>query len=162
MKVQESMSKFVISLEVEDTLLEAHMIMKELNCRHLPIVTRRKLIGILSDRDVLKYGNLKNENLIFPKGNVTHFMSTDVVSVYKDCQVAHAVDLMLSHKIDCLPITGDDGELVGIVTSTDLLELLKFKDHEPERVLPYEWNIKSLRQHRAEQCARNLSGLLTA
>ena len=150
MEVKDSMSRFVVCLNPQDSLAEAYDLMDSLHCRHLPIIENRKLVGIVSDRDILLNVTAHQDKLIFPDCSVKEIMTKDVVTVYKDCEVGHAVDLMLTHKIDALPVTGDEGQLVGIVTSSDLLELLRHQGPgATEKKLPWTWNLQDHQEYRA-------------
>lgn len=145
MNVQESMSRFVVCLTPEDDLNEAHSLMKALNCRHLPVIRERKLIGMVSDRDILLHGTPNNDSVLgvdLPNLNVTEIMSRNVLTVYRDCQVGFAVDLLIANKIDALPVTGDEGEVIGIVTTTDLLTLLRNQGPQAsEKKMPWTFQV---------------------
>ncbi len=99
----------------------------ELDVRHLPIVDHGQLVGIVSDRDLrevtsrlLREGvTSTGPSLSTPIGAV---MSSDVLSVDPETDLAEACDLMIEHRVGALPVvvTGTD-ELVGIVSYVDLL-----------------------------------------
>jgi acetoin utilization protein AcuB len=64
MKVNESMTKFVVCLYPKDTLQVAHTLMNQLHCRHLPIINDGRLVGIVSDRDILLSASKTEEGFI--------------------------------------------------------------------------------------------------
>lgn len=88
--------------------------------RHLPVVdAERKLVGLLSDRDVMR-------SMIEHRGRsvrVAEVMSRSVKTVPPDMSAVDAVELMLRAKCHALPVVDAQHQVVGILTSTDFLEL---------------------------------------
>ena len=77
------------------------------------------VIGVLSDRDILR-----NITKIDGKPTpVTQIMSRHVRTVKASLGAAEAATLMIERKIGCLPVVGDDEQLVGIITETDFLKI---------------------------------------
>lgn len=66
-------------------------------------------------------------------------MSTQPVSCHPSTSIGSVADMMLHHKIHCLPVVSDDGTLVGILTSSDLIRLLRSKSWMSEDRIPFEW-----------------------
>ncbi len=97
-----------------DTLATAHTRMEAGRFRSLPVVQMNRLVGVLSDRDVLPFLGQRAE---IP---VKEVMTHAVVMVAPQAPLDEAAQLMLRHKIGMLPVVRND-ELVGIVTSTDIL-----------------------------------------
>ena len=97
-----------------DTLSNAKKMMDDGGFRRLPVVEGGRLVGILTERDLREYrGYLESTR-------VNAAMRTALVTVTPYHTVQDAARLMLKHKIGGLPIVAD-GNLVGIVTTTDLL-----------------------------------------
>lgn len=88
--------------------------------RHLPVVdSERKLVGLLSDRDVMR-------SMIEHRGRsvtVGEVMSRSVKTVPPDMSAVDAVELMLRAKCHALPVVDAQHQVLGIITSTDFLEL---------------------------------------
>jgi acetoin utilization protein AcuB len=82
--------------------------------RRLPVVKDGKIVGMLTERNLREHSGY----LSFTEVNAA--MSTPVVSGGPKSTVQEATQLMLRHKIGGLPVV-DDGKLVGIVTTVDLL-----------------------------------------
>jgi acetoin utilization protein AcuB len=110
-------------------LREAIAILQSLNVRHLPVVDRRgELVGILSDRDLRKYGfsdvwpELSLESLAsrldWP---VSHFMSRPIFAVKPEAEIQELIDLMIDQRIGAVPVIDSEGTLIGIVSYVDLL-----------------------------------------
>lgn len=116
----------------EGTSLQAAVeSMRVARVRHLPVVRGDRLVGLVSQRDVLAASLScladvdanEREALLagIPVGDV---MVRDVVTVAPKDDLEDAVNLLLVHKFDCLPVLDGD-ELVGILTATDFMQLTR-------------------------------------
>jgi CBS domain-containing protein len=118
--VEEFMSTAVITMKESDTLSAAQIEMRMAEIRHLPVVDEKgHVVGVLSDRDVLR-------NLTKIDGEptpVTQIMSRRVQTVKPSMLASEAATLLLEHKFGCLPVVGDDEQIVGIITDTDFLRI---------------------------------------
>jgi CBS domain-containing protein len=113
----------------EDLVSQAHHRMQKADVRHLPIVAADgTLVGLLSDRDLRQ----ASASTLPPLSRyeaplqlmtllVKDIMRTDVTTVGGETALADAGQLLLEHKIGCLPVLHHGRTLVGIVTVTDLL-----------------------------------------
>ena len=142
MKANAAMTRHVVCVEADDTLLEAHEIMSEWNIRHLPVLEDRKLIGILSDRDVLARSEWDDGKLVVPEVDVSDAMTCDPVTCSPSSDLSDIGTMMVDRKIDCVPVVDEDGVLVGLVTSTDLIEQLITKEYDHlRRPIPLHYHI---------------------
>lgn len=134
------MTRDVIVVPSVLSLAEAWEIMTEKGIRHLPIVESGALVGIVSDRDLLLEAQRREDGeLVFPNTFVGEIMSICLVTCTATTTVGEAASLMIEKKIDALPVvTGT--MLVGLVTSSDLLDILR--DRPPQKVLPFQFNIE--------------------
>jgi acetoin utilization protein AcuB len=121
------MSSKVVSISADDTLRIVGEIMKLGHVRHLPVVRRGKVVGVVSQRDLLRaslsnvMGLPKDEQDVFLEGvHIGEVMSQPAISIGPGMSVQAAAGLMAERKIGCLPVVDGDA-LVGIVTETDLL-----------------------------------------
>lgn len=118
------MTVAVTTVSPEAPLEEAHRLMLQLTARHLPVVEGNRLVGILSDRDVLLRVRHQGDGFFYPELPVREVMTTSPITAGKHTPVPQLASLMLEHKIDAVPIVARDNELIGLVTSSDLLKLV--------------------------------------
>jgi CBS-domain-containing membrane protein len=86
--------------------------------RHLPVIDReRRVVGLVSDRDLLRS--------TAQPASVASVMTRDVRAIGPDTLAIEAVEHLLRSKHGALPVVDAHGTLVGIVTSTDFLELAR-------------------------------------
>ncbi|MBK7864695.1 MAG: CBS domain-containing protein [Archangiaceae bacterium] len=141
MKARNVMTVDVTSVDPKTTLKKAHLQMLELGVRHLPVVSRGRLQGIVSDRDLLRAARRKNGRIELPAKPVSEIMSRRVLTGGPKTTVSELAHLMVDEKIDAVPITTPDRELLGLVTSSDLLQLLT-DFRRPADVLPFMFNLR--------------------
>jgi acetoin utilization protein AcuB len=117
MQVGDRMTRNPSVIWLGDSLATAHTIMQSQRFKHLPVVERKRVLGVISDRDVRQRAANLDDIL------VESVMTADPVTVSPDTSVEEAASLMLVRDISCLPIT-EHGALVGIITTTGLLRAL--------------------------------------
>ncbi|WP_438013886.1 CBS domain-containing protein [Sorangium sp. So ce315] len=118
--VEDYMSTAVITLKEADTISAANLEMKLAEIRHIPVVDARgRVVGIVSDRDMLRHASSLDGKLI----PIASIMTRRVRTVRPTTPAADAAQVLLDHKIGCLPVVGDEEQLVGIITETDFLSI---------------------------------------
>jgi acetoin utilization protein AcuB len=131
MRVKDAMQAGALTVSPDDMVRHAAQRMRGYNMRHLPVVAERyRLVGIVTDRDLRQVGasdapRLAEYELTSLLDNMTvqDIMTTQVYTVQEDTSIARAIQLMLEHKIACLPVVDDHQTLLGIITTTDLLRV---------------------------------------
>ncbi|MCB9639359.1 MAG: CBS domain-containing protein [Myxococcales bacterium] len=142
MEIQRAMTRKVVYLQPEDTLNMANVIMKEGDFRHMPVVEDGKVVGMISDRDVLRYGIDQDGEFVVPKIAVRQVMARPVASCFPESSISSVVSMMIGLKIDAVAVVDTQGALTGLVTSTDLLDLLR--DGDPDfasSLLPFDFEV---------------------
>ncbi len=114
-EVVELMYRRPITIEADGMLEEARRLMAEHRVRHLPVVERGKIVGILSDADLGPHVG----QLARTKVNVA--MTANPTCVAPDVDATVAARLMLEHKVRALPVVEGD-TVIGIVSVSDVLE----------------------------------------
>ena len=102
------------------TIAEAHGIMTERGFRHLPVVDGKRLVGVLSTTDI---GRLATGVAELMNKKVAELMTPNPQTIDSGALVEVAAATLAARKINCLPVT-KGGELVGIITTYDLLDAL--------------------------------------
>ncbi len=141
MRASQAMTRDVIWIQPSDPIDAAFDLMSKLSIRHLPVLDGVTLVGMLSDRDILlRAHELGDGRLDVPPTPAEQVMSQPVLTCPPTATIAEVAALMLRQKIDSVPIVLEDGELVGLVTSSDLLQLLL--ERGEEEPLPFEFRLR--------------------
>jgi acetoin utilization protein AcuB len=129
MLVGERMSRPVISISPETPISEALNMMKIEHVRRFPVIKDRKLVGLVSDRDLLNASpspvstlSIWEMNYLLNKITVNEVMIKNVLTVTEDTPIEQAARIMADNKIGGLPVMKDGG-VVGIITETDLFKI---------------------------------------
>ncbi|WP_372868860.1 CBS domain-containing protein [Planomicrobium okeanokoites] len=116
MKVADIMTKEVDTCNPGHSLQEVAAKMKEINVGSIPICENEKLVGIITDRDIVVRGIADNLSL---ESAVSEILSENMVTGNKDMSVEEAAELMADHQIRRLPIVEND-KVVGILSLGDI------------------------------------------
>ena len=119
MRLMEIMTTEVETAPSTEPAERAFERMRTRRIRHLVVMDGRQVVGVLSERDV---GGVRGSQIRAGK-TVGELMSAQAVIASPTTTVRQAANLLRARTIGCLPIV-EDGKLAGIVTLTDLLELL--------------------------------------
>ncbi len=128
MVVADIMTKKVITAEMDDTLAGIRKVFELNKCHHIPILKDERLVGMVSDRDILRElspladsrtADIHALNSLKKKAH--QIMSRHVVTVSPDDTLEEATRIILDKGISCVPVMGREGYVIGILTKTDLL-----------------------------------------
>jgi CBS domain-containing protein len=137
----EPMTRKVFIVPPDMSLSAAWALMCRERFRHLPVVSGRTLVGILSDRDVLVRATVENGTVTVPDTPVSEAATPWPHVCEPDTDVCDLVRLMTEKKIDAVPVVDGANQLVGLVTSTDLL-LLIISREEAKIPLPFVFELE--------------------
>ncbi|MDQ2913605.1 MAG: CBS domain-containing protein [Chloroflexota bacterium] len=117
MKVRELMTKQPTTVEPDATLGEVATLMKQEDCGSIPVVEGGRLVGIVTDRDIVIRGIAAG---VDPKTQrVSKVMSSDPVTVGPDEDVAEVEKKMADRQVRRLPVV-EGGKLVGIIVTAQV------------------------------------------
>ena len=132
LKVSNFMTQKVLTAHPEDGVRHTFFRMREDDVRHFPVVDDdNKLVGIISDRD------LRRPEWVDEAPDISHIYNLDDELTVKDLMstnlvVAHTYEslhkvtkVLIEHRYGALPVLNKEGELVGILSATDLLQALE-------------------------------------
>lgn len=128
------MTTDVVTVEPQNSIASAIRLMRQGQLRRLPVVENGVLVGIVTSGDLRRITGLASilkdpsqDNFLWHHIPVANVMNRDIHSLTPDTPIAEAARLLVEQKIGGLPVV-DGARLVGIITTSDLLETLM----EPE------------------------------
>ena len=139
MRVRDLMTTDLVTLDADESLLLPDDVMRLGRIRHLPVVAGKKLVGLVSHRDMLRAsvsslaGLSRDDELTLKRAiPVREVMRRDLLTVGPDDPALVACKLMLERKLGCLPVVDEERNLVGILTEADFVDLARrFLEAEP-------------------------------
>lgn len=127
MQVSDIMTRRLVTVAPYDRLALVRTIFDNVAFHHLLVVERRRLVGVLSDRDYLKAISPKigfeaatDRDLATLDQRVHQVMGRDLVTLGPAAGVAEAVACFLAHRISCLPVVDDERRPLGILSWRDI------------------------------------------
>ena len=131
MLVRNWMSKKVVTVDVEASMVEATRLLKEHDIRMLPVVKKGTIVGVVTDRD-LKRASASDANTLeihellylLTTVKVRDIMTKHPLTVPFDYTIEEAAEIMLKNKISGLPVVDHDGQLVGMITQSDIFRVV--------------------------------------
>jgi len=123
------MTPRTVTIGMDDSLKIARAIFNRRRFHHLLVIDNGKLVGVLSDRDLLKhispflgspFSQRQQDSATLNK-KVHQMMSRRLVSVSPDAKVSQAAERMMAERVSCLPVVDGNGKPIGIITTHDLL-----------------------------------------
>ena len=129
MLVEGRMSRPVIAISPDMSIHDAHNLFKQEQIRRAPVVKKGKLVGIVSDQDLIDAApsqattlSVWEMNYLLSKITVKDIMSKEVITIDEDTPIEQAARIMADNKIGGLPVMRDD-KVVGMITETDLFKV---------------------------------------
>jgi acetoin utilization protein AcuB len=129
MFVGERMSRPVISVSPDSPINDVLAMLKKEHIRRVPVIKDGKLVGIVSERDLLNASpspvttlSVWELNYLISKVKIKNVMSRKVITVNRDTPIEEAARIMADKKIGGLPVVDGD-RVVGMITETDLFKV---------------------------------------
>lgn len=129
--VSDWMTPDPITIDKDSSIIEAIHVMKEKNIRRLPVTCKGKLCGLITDRMLKEFTPSKATSLdtwevhyLLSKTTVKDAMNDHPFTVRPDAKLTDAAQLIHDNKLYGLCVTDNDGNLVGILTTTNIMEAL--------------------------------------
>ena len=117
----------MVTISESDTLSTVEDIMTLGRVRHMPVVRGGRLVGVVSERDLLRASlssltefGLEARRAFLHAVEIARVVSTPPIVIGSDATVEEAARVMADRKIGCLPVVDED-ELIGLITETDVL-----------------------------------------
>lgn len=119
------MTRDVVTLGPGASAAEAWGLCEEYRIRHVPVVDDGRLVGLVSDRDLrdVSPGGQERGAGSLRWVRLEEIMTREIVAIHPLDTIEHAAREIYDRKIGCLPVVSD-GELVGIITSSDMMRTL--------------------------------------
>jgi acetoin utilization protein AcuB len=139
--VKDWMSKDVITIDADSCCLpKAHRIMTDNQIRRLPVIDKNgRLAGIVTRGDIRGAEpsqatslSIWELNYLLANLKIADIMTPNPITVPENSTIGEAADLMLEHKVSGLPVLNNAGQLVGIITESDIFRM----------VVRHEWSEK--------------------
>ena len=122
------MTRRVVRVSMDDSLREVRDIFERSSFHHLVVVDGKRVVGVISDRDLLKnispfIGKMseREQDTFTLQRRVHQIMTRKLVSCTPGNTLAEAGKMMVEHKVSCVPVLDERGVCVGILTMRDLL-----------------------------------------
>lgn len=129
-RVEDIMSKNVVSVESKTPISQVTAKMDETDIRYLPVTENGKLVGVVTDGDIL--ARMYAQGWTSNGRPVEEIMTKEVKTITPETSLFHTIKLLTTHKIRRLPVVKKTGEVVGVISATDLeVHLGMFKKRRP-------------------------------
>ena len=125
------MSSNLITVTPDQNLTTVRNIFLTNRIHHLPVIVGNKLVGLVTTYDLWKrsFAPSEYDNIL-----VKNVMSTDLAKISPDDKIGSAAEIFLDNRFHALPVVDDENNLLGMVTSFDVL-LYEFKKEYPNPIL---------------------------
>ena len=128
--VSQIMTKVLIAVPPTKKISEVNQLFTDYKIRHIPVVEGEQLVGIISSNDILKIGystaemNAEAINAIYDAYQLEDIMTANPIVVDDETTIKEVAELLVNQQFHSLPVVDKNRTLVGIVTTTDLINYL--------------------------------------
>ena len=117
MKVKDIMSKNLIICSYNINVVNISSIMKKYNIGFIPIEKNKKIIGVVTDRDIVI--NMITNKINY-KNNIESYINNKIVSIDENCSIEECLNLMKENKLKRLIVTNNE-KIVGVISTSDIV-----------------------------------------
>ncbi|WJJ96235.1 CBS domain-containing protein [Algibacter luteus] len=129
--VSSIMTKKIVAITLTEDLERAELLFKRHKIRHIPVVSNEVIVGMLSYTDLMRISIAETDDeagntidsIVFNTFKIEQVMAKSVVTVSSETSIKEAAKILANNEFHALPVV-DNGELVGMITTTDLLNYL--------------------------------------
>jgi CBS domain-containing protein len=129
--VSQIMSTKLVTVHLGNKLSEVHALLREHKIHHVPVVSGTRFVGLLSANDLLRVSwgdpythDPREIDTLLDTQEIRDVMQEDVKTVLPTATVREAAQALVQGSFHGLPVVDADGDLVGLITSTDLIRYL--------------------------------------
>ena len=125
------MTKKVVTVRPQDTLEVVKDILFFKHVHHIPVVEGHTLVGIITSFDLVRLGRCQDE---YKQVKVSDVMTTKVATLGPNDKIGAAAEVFLENLFHGLPIVNEDKDLVGIITTHDVLKYEFHKEYPNHKI----------------------------
>jgi CBS domain-containing protein len=139
MRVKNIMSEDIVSIDKDQNICDALRVMKKHKMSRLAVINTnhdnvKEMVGMITEKDIAnKLGSSKYGNLPPSHFHVSTVMTNELFAVDTETDIGYAANLMLENNIGGIPVM-DDGDVIGLVTKSDLIDTCRGKAYENKSV----------------------------
>jgi acetoin utilization protein AcuB len=135
-QLRQIMSPQVVTVSMDDSLRVVRQLFEQHRFHHLLVVDGRRLVGVISDRDLLRHVSPfvghdlaeRTQDLATLNKRAHQIMTRTPIAAHPDATLQEAIAMILEHRISCLPVVDEQSHPLGIVTWRDLLKAMATDD----------------------------------
>ncbi len=131
MLVKNWMNKDFVTIKYDESMQEAIRLLKEYKVELLPVMDKKKLVGVITDRDLKKASASDATSLdahevlyLISKIKVKDIMSKEPITVHTELTIEETAQILMDKNISGAPVIDDDDIVVGIISKTELFRVI--------------------------------------
>ena len=132
--VAEVMTPHPRAVQITDTISDVRSALADGRVHHLPVLDGRRVVGIITTTDLLEFGFAPRDShkdldaYLNEHFQIAQVMQPEVVTIPSSSSVRDAARALATGTLHAVPVVKEDGELVGIVTTTDIVSFVVSQD----------------------------------
>lgn len=118
MRIKEIVNKNLIAIDINTTIYDAANVMKKYNIGFLPVFSNKKIMGVITDRDIVVNCVASNSNI---DQKIEDYINKNIISIDWNREIREALNLMKINKVKRV-IIADSKKIIGVLSLSDILE----------------------------------------